>query len=163
MVFEVIDFVNDKHIIEYDDNNVVLLDEIYNNIEYSKETYESLKEFADSNNIRIKELAYVVNDENEFEDLFKTIKAPEYKYNNRYIEGFVVEDSKGFMFKYKTEYYKRWKILRSRMEYAIKNNNFKPKEASDEGFMKFLEDKYKDKNIDVDSVNIVTERADYER
>ena len=163
MVFEVIDFVNDKHIIEYDDNNVVLLDEIYNNVEYSKETYESLREFADSNNIRIKELAYVVNDEKEFEDLFKTIKAPEYKYNDRYIEGFVVEDSKGFMFKYKTEYYKRWKILRSRMEYAIKNNNFKPKEASDEGFMKFLEDKYKDKNIDVDSVNIVTERADYER
>ena len=162
MVFEVMDCVNDKHIIEYSDDDLVLLDEIYNTIDYSKENYDALKVFADENNIKVKELAYTVHNIEEFEELFDIIKHPQYKYNNAYIEGFVIEDKIGFMFKYKTDYYKKWKILRSRMEYAIKNNDFKAKDNRDIEFINFLEKKYKDKNIDVNLVNIVNERRDFE-
>ena len=162
MVFEVMDCVNDNHIIEYNHDELVLLDEIYNVLNYSRENYDALKAFADENSIKVKELAYTVHDVEEFEELFNTIKLPEYKYNNAYIEGFVVEDEMGFMFKYKTEYYKKWKIFRSRMEYAIKNNDFKAKDDRDIEFVNFLEKKYKDKNMDVNLVNIVDERAEFE-
>ena len=115
MVFGVIDTTNDKHIIKYDHDKLILLDEINNSIDYSKTDYESIKEFALENKIEIKKLGYIVNNEKEFEEIFNNIKQEEYKYDNSYIEGFVVEDYQGFMFKYKTEYYKKWKVLRSKM------------------------------------------------
>ena len=163
MIFEVIDSINDKHIIEYDNDKLVLLDEIYNSIEYSKVNYNELMDFANENKIEVKKLIYTVNDINEFEKIFVDIKKTDYKYNNQYVEGFVIEDNSGFMFKYKTEYYKKWKLLRSKMENAIKNNNFNTKDNSDIDFMKFLESKYKDKNIDINIINIVDERKDFEK
>jgi len=165
MVFEVIDSVNDKHIIEYNKDRLILLDEIYNSINYEKVNYEALKEFANKNKIEIKELVYIVNDVLEFEKLFTEIKSEEYKYNDRYVEGFVAEDNSGFMFKYKTEYYKRWKFLRLKMENAIKNNNYKIKSNDDleSRFMKYLESRYKDKNIDFESINIIDERNAFEK
>lgn len=164
MVFEVIDSINDKHIIEYKEDKLILLDEIYNSINYSKVNYDELKEFADKNNIEIKELVYLVNSVDEFEEKFNIIKQDDFKLNNHFVEGFVVEDSIGFMFKYKTYYYKKWKLLRSKMESAIKNNDYKIK-GNDEleiKFIKYLENKYKDKNIDVDSINIIDERNEFE-
>ena len=157
LVFEVIDSVNDKHIIEYNEDKLVLLDEIYNSINYSKVDYEELKIFADKNKIEIKELVYVINNNKEFERIYNIISEEDYKYNNNYVEGFVVEDPNGYMFKYKTEYYKKWKVLRSKMEYALKNNIFN---ETDE-FIKYLEGKYKDRNIDLDKINIVDERKEY--
>lgn len=163
MVFEVIDSINDKHIIEYDKDKLVLLDEIYNSIEYSKVDYKGLKEFALKNNIEIKELVYTANNLNEFEKIFTDIRKEDYKYQNQHIEGFVIEDNIGFMFKYKTEYYKKWKILRTKMENAIKNNDFKTKDNNEKEFMKFLELKYKDKNIDINTINIIDERNDFKK
>jgi len=165
MVFEVIDSVNDKHIIEYNKDRLILLDEIYNSINYEKVNYEALKEFANKNKIEIKELVYIVNDVLEFEKLFTEIKSEEYKYNDIFVEGFVAEDNSGFMFKYKTEYYKRWKFLRLKMENAIKNNNYKIKSNDDleSRFMKYLESRYKDKNIDFESINIIDERNAFEK
>ena len=96
--------------------------------------------------------------------LFNKISEDKYQYNNKYIEGFVAEDNKGYMFKYKTSYYKKWKLLRSLMENAIKSNNYKGNEK-DELITKFLchlESKYKDKNIDGNSINIIDERNDFE-
>ncbi len=165
MVFEVIDSINDKHIIEYDKDKLVLLDEIYNSINYAKMDYNKLKDFADKYNLEIKKLIYTVNNLKEFEDIFNEIGKDEYKINNHYIEGFVIEDNLGFMFKYKTEYYKKWKSLRLKMENAIKNNNYKIKDKDDleKEFMKYLENKYKDKNIDINTINIIDERNYFEK
>ena len=164
MVFEVIDSTNDKHIIEYKEDKLILLDEIYNSIDYSKVNYDELKKFADENKIEIKELVYIVNNNEEFENEFNEIKQANFKLNNHYVEGFVVEDNSGFMFKYKTEYYKKWKLLRSKMENAIKNNDYRVK-GNDEleiKFIKYLETKYKDKEINIDSINIIDERNEFE-
>ena len=163
MIFEVIDSLNDKHIIEYDQDKLILLDEIYNTINYKKIDYFELKDFADKNKIYIKELAYTINNLKEFEDIFNEIKKENYQYKNNYIEGFVIEDNSGFMFKYKTEYYKKWKILRTKMENALKTNDFKIKDNNELEFMKFLESKYKDKNIDINKINIIDERKDFEK
>lgn len=164
MVFEVIDTTNDKHIIKYNHDKLILLDEINNSIDYSKTDYESIKEFALENKIEIKKLGYTAKNEKEFEEIFNNIKQEEYKYNDSYIEGFVVEDYQGFMFKYKTEYYKKWKVLRSKMEKALKCNDYNIK-CSNEleiKFMKYLEEKYKDKDINFELINIIDERDNFE-
>lgn len=165
MIFEVVDSINDKHIIEYKEDRLVLLDEIYNSINYSKVKYDELKEFAEKNNIETKELVYVVNSIEEFEGIFNKITQEEYKFNNQYVEGFVIEDSSGFMFKYKTEYYKKWKLLRSKMENAIKNNDYKTKENNEleKEFIKYLENKFKDKTIAIEKINIIDERNEFEK
>ncbi len=165
MVFEVVDSINDKHIIDYSQHKLVLLDELYNSINYSKVDYDELRKFANENKIEIKELVYVVNNIKEFEDKFNEIEKDDFKLKNHYVEGFVVEDSSGFMFKYKTEYYKKWKLLRSRMETAIKNNDYRTKsnDKLEIDFMKYLENKYKDKKIDINSINIIDERNGFER
>lgn len=163
MVFEVVDSNNDKHIIEYEKDKLVLLDEIYNSVEYLKIDYTELKTFADKNNMEVKELVYIANDLNEFENIFTDIKNKDYKHKEEYVEGFVIEDNSGFMFKYKTEYYKKWKLLRTRMENAIKNNDFKAKDNNEIEFMEFLESKYKDKIIDINTINIIDERNDFDK
>lgn len=163
MIFEVVDSNNDKHIIEYEKDKLVLLDEIYNSIEYLKIDYTKLKTFADKNNMEVKELVYIANDLNEFENIFADIKNKDYKHKEEYVEGFVIEDNSGFMFKYKTEYYKKWKLLRTKMENAIKNNDFKSKDNNEIEFMKFLESKYKDKIIDINTINIIDERNDFDK
>ena len=165
MIFEVVDSINDKHIIEYEEDRLILLDEIYNSINYSKVNYDELKVFADKNKIEIKELVYVVNNVEEFEDRFNEIKQEDFRLNNCFVEGFVVEDSSGFMFKYKTDYYKKWKLLRSKMENAIKNNDYKTKgtDKLEVEFIKYLENKYKDKEININSINIIDERNEFEK
>ena len=165
MIFEVVDSINDKHIIEYEEDRLILLDEIYNSINYSKVNYDELKVFADKNKIEIKELVYVVNNAEEFEDRFNEIKQEDFKLNNCFVEGFVVEDNSGFMFKYKTDYYKKWKLLRSKMENAIKNNDYKTKgtDKLEVEFIKYLENKYKDKEININSINVIDERNEFEK
>lgn len=121
MVFEVIDPINDPHMIKYDKKNLILLDMIYNEIDFKKVKYEHLVAFGKRNNIEVKELAYVVNTPQEFLALNNEISAPDYKYNGEFIEGFVVEDSNGFMFKYKLYYYSIWKKLRGITYKYLKN------------------------------------------
>ena len=112
MIFEVIDPVNDPHIIKYTEPSIVLLDMVYNTIDFKKVKYEHLKAFGDRNNIKVKELCYEVNNLQEFLSLNGEITKDDYQYNGQYIEGFVVEDATGFMFKYKLHYYTLWKSLR---------------------------------------------------
>lgn len=163
MIFEVVDSINDKHIIEYKKDKLVLLDEIYNSINYSKTKYAELKEFADKNKIEIKELVYTANDLEEFTRIFSDIEQEEYKLNNNYIEGFVIEDNSNFMFKYKTKYYKKWKLLRAKMENAIRNNdyNLKGNDEFEKSFITHIANKYKDKNIDFKTINIIDERNEF--
>lgn len=54
---------------------------------------------------------------------FDEINTNDWKYNGEYIEGFVVEDLSGFMFKIKLQYYKMWKHLRRVASDTIKSGN----------------------------------------
>lgn len=113
LVFEVIDIDNDPHIIKYDNSQIVLLDIIENNIEFKKFDYNKVQKIAEELDCKAKELAYTLNNWDEFRSLYLDTQNYEYKYNDKYIEGFVFEDSSGFMVKVKTEYYNEWKKLRS--------------------------------------------------
>ena len=162
-VFEVIDPINDPHIIKYAKPNLILLDIIKNTSEYKKESFEFLQKFANKNNIQVKEKAYVAKTKEEFTKIINEVNQENYKWNNQYIEGFVTEDSKDFMLKIKLNYYTTWKYLRTKMETALKNQKFKSKEknALETKFLNYLKDKYENKQIDLSKINIIEEREDF--
>ena len=162
-VFEVIDPFNDPHIIEYQEENLVLLDLIKNTTNFEKISYPDLQIFAQNNNISVKELAYAASNIYEFMSVYDKITAANYKYKDSYIEGFVIEDANAFMIKTKTAYYDKWKYLRNKMENALKNNKFNTK-SNDEleiSFLNYLKEKYQDKKIDLESINIIQERHNF--
>lgn len=107
-VFEVIDPINDPHIVEYNWNPyIVLLDLIKNDFTYQHLDYSYMKEIAVACSIDYKSLKGIILDKEDFNLWYN--KALEEKY----IEGYVCEDSKGFMFKIKNNWYKYWKRMRS--------------------------------------------------
>ncbi len=163
-VFEVIDPINDPHIIEYREPNLILLDMIYNTNEYDKVNYDELKYFSKNNSIEVKELIYTANNPEEFKDIYNQITGDDYQLNGNFIEGFVLEDNKSFMLKTKTAYYEKWKRLRGMMEKSIKNNNYKVKNTGDieQKFLEFIREKYENKEVDIKDIDIISERKEFE-
>lgn len=120
-VFECVDMKNDPHIIDYDASKLFLLDIVYNEMTYSKFSFAQLCEFADKHGITHKEKAFVLETWQEFFDWYYKVIDEDYKYNGRNIEGFVIEDSNGYMVKLKLTYYNFWKFMRSISHEAIRN------------------------------------------
>lgn len=112
MVFEVIDIANDPHIIKYNGNKLVLLDVINNNLKFNKLDYEELQSVAAKFDFEVKELAYTLNNTQEFWNWYYMVQEENYQYKDEYVEGFVIEDCKGFMVKVKLDYYNNWKFMR---------------------------------------------------
>lgn len=136
-VFEVIDPINDPHIIEYDFTDVILLDIIYNTFDYKKYTIEELIIAADNFDFDYKSKMETLSTEQELETSLNN-------FDDRYgkiLEGAVFEDANGYMFKYKTSYYKFWKEMRKLKDEFAKGRSPK-KIYKDEqwiSFYKFLE------------------------
>lgn len=112
-VFECVDMENDPHVIEYEESDLILLDIVYNDLDFRRKSFEEMCEIADSLGIRHKELAFKIDAWPEFYDWYNRVTVEEYKYNGRLIEGFVIEDANGKMVKLKLAYYKFWKFMRS--------------------------------------------------
>lgn len=121
LVFEVIDPVNDPHIIEYREPQLYLLDAVYNTDNFKTMSYESLCAIAAGAGVPYKKLAHIYTSWDELENELQKIKSTEYRYNGEYIEGFVMQDASGFMFKAKTGYYKQWKRFRTALANMLKN------------------------------------------
>lgn len=164
IVFEVIDPINDPHIIEYNEQNIIILDMINNTTNYSKISYDELKQFSNDYNFEIKELVYTAKNLTEFKNIYTNITSSDYNLNNTNVEGFVIEDNNNFMVKTKTNYYDTWKSIRTKMENALKNNNYKTKckDELEQNFMKYLQKKYENKEYDLQQINIIDERREFE-
>lgn len=124
MVFEVIDPVNDPHIIKYDESRLILLDIIYNTIEFKKYTYRELSTVAHSLKLPVKEFGMEISDFEEFKQLYTDIENIDFTFNGKFIEGFVIEDASNFMVKLKSGYYKQWKSLRPVAQSTFKNGHY---------------------------------------
>ncbi|WRW34115.1 RNA ligase [Staphylococcus phage CF1] len=122
LLFEVIDNINDPHIIyEAGKRRVVLLDAIDNTLKFNKLFNEALVYVA-ANIIGIyKNISTPHFSFSNWNDLFNFYKDLE-RDSSIAIEGFVFEDSNGFMLKYKTPYYNNWKYMRSLVESLSKGN-----------------------------------------
>lgn len=107
-VFEVIDPENDPHIIEYTKKEIVLLNIIRRTIDFEKMPDDAAEILAKEIGVPYKtKVAYIVNG-HHFEKFVQEIEIASWVD----LEGYVLEDSQGFMFKIKTPYYNFWKNMR---------------------------------------------------
>lgn len=109
LVFECVNIEKDPHIIRYDGNHLYLLDIIKNSFATERTQFEEIKAVAGALGLECKELSYIFN---TFDELNAFKKEQDRSLDIRY-EGWVFEDSNGFMVKYKTRFYKFWKMMRA--------------------------------------------------
>lgn len=128
-VFECVDMKNDPHIIEYPESELFLLDIVKNDMNFEKFEYETMVDIANQLGITPKEKAIEIATWQDFFDWYYDILEEDYEYNGRKIEGFVIEDSVGYMTKLKLTYYNFWKFMRSISHEAIKNGYIKKTSA----------------------------------
>lgn len=119
-VFECVDMKHDPHIIDYPESQFFLLDIVYNTVDFKKCEYEEMCHIADSFGLPHKEKAFEIGNWQEFYDWYYDILEEDYEYNGRKIEGFVIEDSSGYMTKLKLTYYNFWKFMRGIAHEAIR-------------------------------------------
>lgn len=124
-IFECCDMEHDPHIIEYPKTKVVLLDIVKNQIQFEKLSYNTLLTIANDFGFEVKEKAYVIESWEDFFEWYNEVNSEGYKYNDKYIEGFVIEDSVGYMVKLKLHYYRLWKNLRHVAQSVLKTGNYK--------------------------------------
>ena len=113
LVFEVIDPVNDPHIIEYQEPHIVLLDAIHNTLDFATLDYSDLVEFARCAELPVKKRSYVFNTWDEFSEWYAEVIKEDYREECEPVEGYVLQDTSSFMFKVKSGYYAKWKWVRS--------------------------------------------------
>lgn len=119
-VFECVDMQHDPHIIDYPQSELFLLDIVRNNMEFSKYDYAQVVNIANQLGITHKEKAFEIANWQEFFDWYNDVLDADYEYNGRKIEGFVIEDSIGYMVKLKLTYYNFWKFMRNIAHEAIR-------------------------------------------
>lgn len=119
-VFECVDMEHDPHIIDYPESRLFLLDIVYNRMEFARYEYSDMCHAAGLFGLEAKEKAFEIACWQEFFDWYYDIMEPDYEYERRKIEGFVIEDSAGYMTKIKLSYYNFWKFMRSVSHEAIR-------------------------------------------
>lgn len=111
-VFECVDMKHDPHVIDYPESGLYLLDIVYNQMDFAKYEYDDMCHIAEQFGLTHKERAFEIADWQEFYDWYYQVLEEDYEYQGRRIEGFVIEDSTGFMTKLKLAYYNFWKFMR---------------------------------------------------
>lgn len=115
LTFEVIDVKNDPHIVEYQNNRLVLLDAIKNNLVFERLSYSKLCELAKMFNCEVKQVEMKFNSFRNLRDMIAN-----YDYNPKNEEGLVIELG-DYMCKFKSPWYRYWKNMRTQKE-RLKNN-----------------------------------------
>ena len=111
ILFEVIDPEFDPHIIKYDGRNVVLLDIVRNTLTDEFLPYRKCREVAGAIHCEYKETATKLENLEMFRNFIHECETEGHEHIET--EGFVIEDSSGFRFKVKLEYYRFWKNVRT--------------------------------------------------
>ncbi len=121
LTFEVIDTINDPHLIKYDKSKLVLLDIIHNDYEFMREPYEKVVELSKLINCECKSVYVEFDNIRDFHRWYLE-NTDEDDLSKEDIEGVVIECN-GIMTKLKFPYYKFWKFMRSLKDRIAKNKN----------------------------------------
>ncbi len=115
LVFEVNDPVRDPHMIAYERPHVVLLDAIAREERFHRVPYAELRQIADMLGVRVKQPGPTFRAWNDFAGWHRAVERDGrlYQWRGQDIEGFVAEDTAGFQFKIKLDFYSFWKWMRS--------------------------------------------------
>ncbi|WP_024622428.1 RNA ligase [Metaclostridioides mangenotii] len=123
-IYEVIDPINDPHIIKYDKPFVVLIAVVKNEVEFNQLSYDDLIKIGKETNLKVKERTCTINNWSELYERINTTNEENYKHNGlEHIEGYVYEGKNSFMTKSKLHYYKQWKLLRGVSQTFMKYNH----------------------------------------
>lgn len=128
LTVEVISPEFDPHIIEYERDAIFCLDIIDNSIEFKKKPFCDVLTLAMLLGLDCKKECATLESWSDFEKFLETLDDPVETMNiagQPYIEGYVIEDSTGFMFKTKSAYYNLWKGLRGVAHSVIKTGNYR--------------------------------------
>jgi predicted kinase len=109
LVFEVILPEKDPHIIEYPNDKLVLLDIVYRHIVYRKRDYEDVIMFGRTFGVETKQLVHTFDNWTDFYKWYREV-TEDWSIEE---EGYVIEDTSGFMTKIKLPYYNFWKYMRT--------------------------------------------------
>lgn len=114
LVFEVVDPINDPHIIGYNKQEIFLLDIVTNEFDYKLFGYETIATLSRKLKCNYKDKIHGGGQNGDFDNwsnFYEWLYGVENNFDDK-SEGYVVVDSSGFMFKIKTPYYKFWKEMR---------------------------------------------------
>lgn len=141
LLFEVIDPINDPHIVQYDESEIILLDIIENKIEPMIYRYKEVSDLARLLSIPVKKQVYTVKNADGLEQYIDKITSQEFSKNHCTHEGYVFVDANQFMFKVKSPYYNKWKALRGIVGTIAANKEIKEGRLAklDENQLHFLE------------------------
>jgi ribosomal protein S17 len=81
-------------------------------MDFNHFAYDKLVSTSKNFKIKVKQKIKSLNNYDELVDFYNESILEDYKYNNSYIEGFVLEDSNKKMVKIKCNYYNFWKKIR---------------------------------------------------
>lgn len=123
-VFECVDMENDPHIIKYQDDELFLLAIVKNSMDFIQYEYDDLVNTANEIGVKCKTKAVELGTWAEFVDWYNEVLDPDYEFNGRIIEGFVIEDSAGYMTKVKLTYYNFWKFMRGLTHEVLQRGHF---------------------------------------
>lgn len=123
-VFECVDMKNDPHIIKYQDDELFLLAIVKNSMDFIQYEYDDLVNTANEIGVKCKTKAIELGTWAEFVDWYNEVLDPDYEFNGRIIEGFVIEDSAGYMTKVKLTYYNFWKFMRGLTHEVLQRGHF---------------------------------------
>jgi predicted kinase len=110
LVFEVVDPVNDPHIVEYASAHLVLLDTVYREREFRKKSDAETVQIASQFGFPVKQHTHLFETWETFVSWLLSVTDESCKEE---IEGYVVEDANQFMFKVKLPLYSFWKHMRT--------------------------------------------------
>ncbi len=121
LVFEVNDPVRDPHMIEYAAPHVVLLDAVKRTDHFERLDFDALTQLAAEIGVAGKQKGMVLADWEAFAAWQAGVDAQglDYRFEDRHLEGFVIEDAAGFMFKIKLPFYAFWKQMRALKERIV--------------------------------------------
>ena len=118
-IFEVIDPVNDPHIVEYKSTELILLDLVNRSEIYSKLPWSETRVIANRFGFACKERVEVINNWQDFYDWYMATMKEDI--TNQ--EGYVIEDASGFMTKIKLPWYSMWKKFRTIKDVLSRKGN----------------------------------------
>jgi len=131
LVFEVIEPENDPHIIKYPYRKLVLLDMIKRTPKFEKLSYGETRKFAEKFGFCHKKTGARFTSWDKFIKWYQGVTKEDFKFNNKNIEGFVIEDSTGLMVKLKTYYYDTWKYIETIKEKIEREKEIKLKNSEE--------------------------------
>jgi len=146
LLFEVID-ERDPHIMDIEENTIVLLDVVHNDVNGETIPYTDLVNVANSFGFKVKEQLCTINNDSDFNNLTQNILPS----MEKELEGVVLEDASQFRIKIKGNFYLYWKYIRGLIPKVLSHKPISyiyPQDATVVGFMKTL-DEDKLKNISV--------------